>query len=133
MRRTTLTLGAATLLGCLGCSDMQATKRADAEMQVAVLAARLRQQTTDTASYVRLAPEDVKEIDPWGTRLTVTYTEGGLSESFEVRSAGPDGRKHTADDIIETGTVVNFKGVGRAMREGVEETAGNAPVSANWR
>src|SRR5262245_51491475 len=39
--------------------------------------------------------------DPWGTAFRLRVTGGGL-RGFEVRSAGPDGRFDTRDDVVAT-------------------------------
>lgn len=121
-----LSTGCLFSAGCNGQAQLEAARRAEAEAQVAAFADRLRQQVTPTASFERIDPADVKELDPWGQRLQLTYYQGGVTETFEVRSIGGDGRRQTEDDIVRTGTLLNFKGVGRAVRDGVSETAANA-------
>jgi hypothetical protein len=53
--------------------------------------------------------------------LSVVYTQGGLAEIVSVRSAGPDGISHTADDIVALRGSANFKGVGTGAQQHVEE------------
>ena len=62
--------------------------------------------------------------------MQVSYSQGGIAETVEVRSLGPDGVSHTPDDVVATRTAVNFKGVGTGIKEGAEETARNAARGA---
>jgi hypothetical protein len=91
---------------------------------------RLDRQTTDTGVYVRWEGETLPDDDPWGRPLRVSYSQGGVAEAVEVRSLGPDGESHTADDVIASRMAMNFKGVGTGIKQGAEETARNAAKGA---
>lgn len=87
---------------------------------------RLDRQTTDTGVYVRWAGDELPETDAWGRPLKVAYSQGGLAEAVEVRSLGPDGVSHTADDVVATRVSANLKGVGTGIQRGAEETSAGA-------
>lgn len=91
---------------------------------------RLDRQTTDAGVYVRWEGETLPDDDPWGRPLRVSYSQGGVAEAVEVRSLGPDGESHTADDVIASRMAMNFKGVGTGIKQGAEETARNAAKGA---
>jgi hypothetical protein len=55
-------------------------------------------ERSDILDDVFLAHE---ATDPWGTALRYRITGGGL-RGFEVRSAGPDRRFDTGDDVVES-------------------------------
>jgi hypothetical protein len=90
----------------------------------------LDRKTTDTGVYVRWEGERLPEKDPWGNDLRVAYSQGGVAETLEVRSLGPDGVPNTADDVVAHRMAVNFKGVGAGIKENVEETTRNAAKGA---
>jgi hypothetical protein len=128
MKRT----GAIVLVTALGCAGIGVVlfrmagdqrRGAEARAQVDRWAEKLGGQTTDTGVYIRHAGEQLPEDDPWGTPLSVNYTGGGFAETLTVRSAGPDQVFHTDDDIVARRSVVNLKGVGKALKENVEEFA----------
>src|SRR5258708_5039585 len=79
-----------------GCSD-HSLDRATAQVQR--IADELDARTTAAGVYVRAKDGEIKENDPWGTRIRVTYSQGGLAEMIDVRSAGPDREFHTKDDV----------------------------------
>ena len=91
---------------------------------------KLDQQTTAAGVYVRWESETLPDNDPWGRPLQVAYSQGGIAEMVEVRSLGPDGLSHTADDIVAARSAVNFKGIGTGIKDGAEETARNAARGA---
>jgi hypothetical protein len=91
---------------------------------------RLDKQTTDAGVYVRWEGETLPDNDPWGNPLRVSYSQGGVAEAVEVRSLGPDGQSHTADDVTASRIAMNFKGVGTGIKQGAEETARNAAKGA---
>jgi hypothetical protein len=91
---------------------------------------RLDGQTTEAGVYVRWEGETLPDSDPWGRPLLVSYSQGGVAEAVEVRSLGPDGQSHTADDVIASRMAMNFKGVGTGIKQGAEETARNAARGA---
>jgi Type II secretion system (T2SS), protein G len=91
---------------------------------------RLDRQTTDTGVYVRWEGETLPDSDPWGRPLRVSYSQGGVAEAVEVRSIGPDGQSHTADDVVSSRMAMNFKGVGTGIKQGAEETTRNAAKGA---
>ena len=119
---------AGTLLcGVLGCSDDAAERaRERAAAQVQRIADDLDGRTTETGVYVRVKDADIKETDPWGTRIKVGYSQGGVAEMVEVRSAGPDREFNTKDDVVADRMSANLKGVGEGIKKNAEETAGNA-------
>jgi hypothetical protein len=103
----------------------------DARRQQAVAmcnrwADELDRKTTPAGVYIRWDGDPKPEKDPWGHNLRVAYSQGGIAEVLEVRSVGPDGESHTADDVVASRVVANFKGIGHGIQEGAEETARNA-------
>jgi len=105
-----------------GCSDDRSRERAEAQIQR--LADDLDARTTDTGIYIR--EDDVRETDPWGKRIKVTYSQGGVAEMIEVRSAGPDGEFHTTDDLVAQRMAANLKGIGEGIKRNAEATAAGA-------
>jgi hypothetical protein len=96
---------------------------AAAHAQVTRWAEQLHSQTTDAGVYVRHPGHQLAENDPWGTPLSVAYTQGGFTEMVTVRSAGPDRTYYTDDDIVAERSVVNLKGIGTGAKENVEDFA----------
>jgi hypothetical protein len=86
----------------------------------------LDRRPTPAGVYVRWEGDRLPEKDPWGQDLRVGYSQGGIAEVLEVRSVGPDGESHTADDIVASRVAANFKGIGHGIKEGAEETSRNA-------
>jgi hypothetical protein len=87
------------------------------------LATELDKKTTKTGSYIRVGADEIKEKDPWGTKLDVSYSQGGVAEMVIVTSAGPDREFHTRDDITAQGIAANLKGIGEGIKQNAEETA----------
>src|SRR6478609_5446318 len=86
------------LFGLLGCRDPAAERaRERAETLVQRIADDLDGRTTATGVFVRAKDADIKDTDPWGTRLKVGYSQGGIAEIVEVRCAGPDRELYTDD------------------------------------
>ena len=121
-------LTATSLLIAAGCDNGAARRAAieKAEGQVRRIAAELDQKTTETGVYVRVKEGEVKESDPWGKRVEVSYSQGGLAEVVRVRSAGPDREFDTKDDVVAEGMTANLKGIGEGIKRNAEETAANA-------
>lgn len=127
------------LLGLFGyryvSAEMEKKRAAAERLEVAKSqcnqwADKLDQQTTDTGVYVRWEDEALPDNDPWGRPLQVAYSQGGVAEMVHVRSFGPDGESHTADDIVATRSAMNFKGIGTGIKAGAEETTRNAAKGA---
>jgi len=117
---------AIVLVGFVGCASKTQEQIDRATAQVQRLTEDLDRRTTDDGVYLRVDEKDINETDPWGTRLQVVYSQGGVAETLVVRSAGPDREFHTADDIRSMAGTVNFKGVGAGVQKGVEKTAAGA-------
>jgi hypothetical protein len=114
-------------LAALAVHQMEsADLREEAEAACERWAEKLATQTTPTGSFIRPESGELPENDPWGHPLVVVYREGGLAESLEVRSLGPEGVSHSSDDLVATRHSVTLKGMGTAVKEGIEETAENA-------
>jgi hypothetical protein len=117
------------LLLVAGCDNGAAERTAreieQAQSQVQRIAADLDKRTTETGVYIRVKEGDIKEDDPWGTRIAVSYAQGGVAEFVIVRSAGPDREFHTDDDVAAQGMAANLKGIGEGIKNNVEETASN--------
>jgi hypothetical protein len=107
-----------------GCGDDRSREKADTQVQR--LADDLDAKTTETGVYVRAKEGEIKETDPWGTRIKVSYSQGGVAEMIEVRSAGPDREHHTSDDLVAQRMAANLKGIGEGIKKNVESTAANA-------
>ncbi|HUT90861.1 MAG TPA: hypothetical protein VMY37_15255 [Thermoguttaceae bacterium] len=117
------------LTGCT--SEMPKPQRMEAaRAQVNRWADQLDAQTTETGVYVRPTKEQLEETDPWGKPLMVSYTQDGLSETLVVRSAGPDGRSHTADDVTAQRMAANLKGIGEGVKKNVATVAQEASRGA---
>jgi hypothetical protein len=126
-RSAALGVFATSVLVFLGC-DNGAAKRAvtdKANAQVRRVVEELDKRTTETGVYVRVKEDDIKENDPWGTQLKVSYSQGGVAEAVTVRSAGPDKEFQTDDDVVAQGMAMNFKGVGEGIKKNAEATAAN--------
>lgn len=121
LKSSFLTIVAVTLF--VGCRDSAGISKAEA--QVRRIVADLDRRTTETGVYVRVKEGEIKEQDPWGVPIQVSYAQGGMAEIVHVRSAGPDRQFHTRDDIHEQGIAVNLKGVG----EGIKKNAGDVAAS----
>jgi hypothetical protein len=121
-------LVAAALAAAVGCEDRAARQAAleNAQAQVRRIAEDLDKRTTETGVYIRAKEGEIQEKDPWGTPIQITYSQGGVAETVSVRSAGPDRRFHSRDDVVAQGTTTNFKGVGEGVKKHAEETAANA-------
>jgi hypothetical protein len=115
-----------------GCSQLMDHRAAieKAQSQVRRIAEELDKRTTETGTCVRVDEDDVKETDPWGTRLKISYSQGGVAEMVVVRSAGPDREFQTDDDLTAQGVAANLKGIGEGIRKNAEETAANAAKGA---
>ncbi|MEX1231011.1 MAG: hypothetical protein WEB58_12275 [Planctomycetaceae bacterium] len=111
-----------------GCTDQASIDKATS--QVRRLTEELDKQTTATGVYVRAKEGDAAENDPWGTPLNISYSQGGVSETITVRSAGPDKLLHTDDDILQQGMAMNFKGIGEGIKQNAGETAKNLAKGA---
>jgi len=111
-----------------GCEDQVARRVAieKADSQVRRIATELDQQTTETGNYVRANAAAIRENDPWGTPITIGYSQGGVAEVVTVRSAGPDRELQTKDDVVAFGMATNFKGVGEGIKRNAQTTAANA-------
>jgi len=112
-----------------GCS----TERRNVELarsQVGRLADHFDRQTTPTGVYVRPANNQAGENDPWGTAITVEYSQGGMAEIVTVTSAGPDRELHSADDISTFRQSTNLKGVGEGIKKHAGEVAGEMAKGA---
>lgn len=90
---------------------------------------KLDQQTTDAGIYIRDSGEGLPD-DPWGRKLRLSYSHGGIAEMLEMRSLGPDGIPNTDDDIREARMAANLKGIGTGIKTNTEETARNTARGA---
>ena len=59
--------------------------------------------------------EGLIELDPWGNPLRIDYRQEWFSEIAVVRSAGPDGKYDTVDDLTRTRKASNPAGVFRGL------------------
>jgi hypothetical protein len=107
-----------------GCADDRSREKAEAQIQR--LADGLDAKTTETGVYIRVKDGEVKERDPWGTPIKVSYSQGGVAEIIEVRSAGPDREFRTSDDLATQRMAANLKGIGEGIRKNAEATAAGA-------
>jgi len=116
------------LLTATGCNDRAARQAAidKANAQVRRIADDLDKRTTETGVYLRVKKDEIKETDPWGTAIQVSYSQGGVAEVVTVRSAGPDREFHTDDDLVAQGMSANLKGIGQGIKKNVEDTAARA-------
>jgi hypothetical protein len=116
-------LAGSLVLALAGCGTDNSAERATAQVQR--IADDLDRRTTETGVYIRVDDDEFKETDPWKTRIQVAYSQGGVAETVEVRSAGPDREFYTSDDIVAARMVANLKGIGEGIRKNAEETAAN--------
>ncbi len=122
------------LLGLLsavvaGCS-VKDTSVEQARSQVKRLADHFDRQTTSTGIYIRHANNLTGERDPWGSDITVEYSQGGVAEIVTVTSAGPDRELHTKDDVATFRQSTNFKGVGEGIKKNAGDVAGEIAKGA---
>ena len=54
--------------------------------------------------FIRRPDGALPETDAWGRPFRLSYRSGTISETLEVRSAGPDGEYQTRDDVVATHT-----------------------------
>ena len=113
-------------VGCSGDKQNHQAKIEQTAAQVRRVAEKLDKQTTPTGVYIRVDDADIKETDAWGTKLEVSYSQGGVAETLTVRSAGSDREFHSADDIVAGGTAMNLRGIGEGVKQNIEGTAANA-------
>lgn len=106
-----------------GCNPQAAKDLQMAKSQVNTWVERLDTQTTKTGVYVRHQDEVLPEVDPWGNKLRVSYSQGGLAEIVKVSSAGPDGMFGNDDDIREERQTTNLAGVGEGLKSGAQDLA----------
>jgi hypothetical protein len=117
---------ALSIIGAVGCAGpVERARHEAAKAQVDRIADQLDKRTADTGAYVRVKDGEIKEKDPWGTGIQVSYSQGGVAETLTVRSAGPDRQFHTTDDLTAYGVKASFKGVGAGIKKNAEETAAN--------
>jgi hypothetical protein len=107
-----------------GCADDRSREKAEAQIQR--LADALDAKTTETGVYIRVKDGEIKDNDPWGTHIKVSYSQGGVAEMIEVRSAGPDREFHTNDDLATQRMAANLKGIGEGIKKNAEATAAGA-------
>lgn len=55
--------------------------------------------------------EGLTELDPWGNQLKIDYRQEWFEEIMVVRSAGPDGKFNTADDLTRTRKTSHASGI----------------------
>lgn len=121
------------LMLAAGCGEQGEPPRVrieKAQAQVRRIAEDLDKRTTETGVYIRVKEADIKEIDPWGTSIKVTYAQGGVAETVTVRSAGPDREFQTNDDITAGGMSANLKGIGEGIKKNAEQAAANVAKGA---
>src|SRR5262245_26019521 len=105
-----IALVALALIGCdNGAARREAIEKARAQVQRIV--EDLDNRTTESGVYVRVKDDEIKESDPWGTRVQISYSQGGVAETVSARSAGPDRQFHTDDDLVAQGMSANLKGI----------------------
>lgn len=120
---------AAVFVVAVTACDNGAAKRAMVEKAQALvrrIVADLDKRTTETGVYVRVKEDEINEFDPWGTKVQISYSQGGVAEVVRVRSAGPDREFQTNDDIFAEGISANLKGLGEGIKKNAEETAAKA-------
>lgn len=52
----------------------------------------------DNGSFIQVDKD--RKVDPWKNPIKVTYSHNEDVEELQVRSAGPDGKFETSDDIF---------------------------------
>jgi hypothetical protein len=117
------------LLGAIGCSEMD-SRPEKARAMTRRLADEFDSQTTKTGRYVRAKEGLVAQTDPWGSKLRVTYSSGGMAEELNVQSAGPDKEFDTDDDVVEQRMTANLAGIGEGVKENIGEVAKEAAAGA---
>lgn len=123
-RSQALRVAIAMALLATGCSDSKLeTQRQQARATAVQWADRLDAQTTEAGVYIRHEGETLPDSDPWGKKLEVTYSRGGVAEIIKVASAGPDGVFGSEDDIIEQRQSTNLAGVGEGLKKNAQELA----------
>lgn len=59
--------------------------------------------------------EGITEMDPWGNFIKLSYQQDWFNEIATIRSAGPDGKFNTADDLMRERSTSNSWGVLRGV------------------
>lgn len=116
---------AAGLVLIAGCDNSARIALEKANAQVKRIAEDLDKRTTATGVFVRVKEDEIKEVDPWGVVIKVSYSQGGIAEVISVRSAGPDKELFSRDDVVAETIAANFKGIGTGIKENAQETAAN--------
>lgn len=84
----------------------------DADALVQEMAEHLQKNAT-SKGFTRI--EGATELDPWGNALRIDYSQDWFDEIATIRSAGPDGKMDTFDDIIRTKKTSNVNGILHGM------------------
>lgn len=128
LRKAATVCAAILLMLAAGCGEQGEPPRVKiekAQAQVRRIVEDLDKRTTETGVYIHVKDTDIKEVDPWGTLIKVTYSQGGVAETVTVRSAGPDREFQTNDDIAAQGMATNLKGIGEGIKKNAEQAAAN--------
>jgi hypothetical protein len=77
---------------------------------------------TNMGAYIRPGDEketvfEMKDKDSWDKPIRLIYTRGPIQEGLLARSAGPDGKFNTEDDITDETYSTNGVGAGTAVKE----------------
>lgn len=55
--------------------------------------------------------EGITDVDPWGEQILITYKQEWFNEIATIKSAGPDTKFNTSDDLIRVRTIYNPSGI----------------------
>jgi hypothetical protein len=117
------------MLLLVGCEALDARPE-QARAIVRRTADEFDKQTAKNGSYIRDREGMLAQTDPWGTKLRLSYSSGGVAEELSVCSAGPDKEFDTDDDIAEQRLTATLAGVGEGIKENIGEVAKNAASGA---
>lgn len=81
---------------------------------------KLKQAKADISSFIATRNEEFTsngKLDPWGTayELSTEESKEGVTTSYAARSAGPDQKLDTSDDIVEINSDLNWTNAGQAI------------------
>jgi hypothetical protein len=74
--------------------------RAETSETATRLADEIAKEVDTDGRFIRKPEGALAEADAWGRPLRLMYKSGTISETLEVRSAGPDGEFETRDDVV---------------------------------
>jgi hypothetical protein len=94
-----------------GESQEERQKRAEQMKAADELVARWAERLKPAASGGFERHQGLTETDPWGNYIRISFDQEWFTEVATVRSAGPDGKFETTDDLTRTRQTSNAWGI----------------------